>query len=70
MATNRDIVMAEGIGDDTDALMDFAGDEICECCNAEVEKNLSPENPACEGRWCDEACDLWLDAEEGTYGSH
>ena len=68
MATNYDIVMLEGIGCDVADLMDFAGEAICECCNQEIEKNLSPTNPACEGRWCAKACELWLDAEEGTYG--
>ena len=70
MATNRYIVMSEGIGCDVADLMDFAGEAICECCNQEVEKNLSPENPACECRWCDEACETWLDAEAGTYGEY
>lgn len=70
MATNREIVRSEGIPTDVDELMDFAGEAICRCCNDLVEKNLSPSNPSCEGRWCEEACELWLDEEEGTYGTH
>lgn len=70
MATNRDIVIAEGIEQDVDSLMDFALERICRCCQVEIPKNISPTNPACEGRWCEEACELWLDAEEGSYGPY
>lgn len=31
--------------------------------NKYIEKNLPPDNPACEGRWCEEAAELWLDEE-------
>lgn len=40
------------------------GDDICQVCNEEIEKNLSPSNPTCEGRWCDQAIELFLERED------
>lgn len=34
-------------------------DALCEVCDRHISKNLSPSNPACEGRWCDEAFEIW-----------
>ena len=66
METNRQKLERLGIVDDADAVMDAAGDSVCEVCNREIDKNLSPQNPTCEGRWCEEAVEIWLDepAEE------
>ena len=50
--------------DDTDTIMDTACESVCEVCNREIAKNLNPQNPACEGRWCNEAVELWLDKSE------
>ena len=38
---------------------------LCDFCNEHINKNLSPSNPACEGRWCDEAYELWRDLQDG-----
>lgn len=37
-------------------------DEICTHCIATIPKNLSPDNPACEGGWCSQATLSWLNA--------
>lgn len=50
---------------DEETLYEVSQEKRCEICNREIQKNLSPENPACEGRWCDEAIDLWLEEEAG-----
>lgn len=50
-----DKVIAAGIPDE---------ELLCDFCNEHVDKNLSPSNPACEGRWCDEAYKLWMEANE------
>lgn len=63
METNREKLKRLGIADDTDTVMDNAGDSVCEVCNREISKNLSPSNPSCEGRWCEEAVEIWLDEE-------
>ena len=44
-------------------MMECSEGERCEVCNREVEKNLSPTNPTCEGGWCEEALEYWLDEE-------
>lgn len=64
MGTNREKLERLGMDDDTDTIMDAACDSVCEVCNQEIAKNLNPENPTCEGRWCDEAVELWLDKPE------
>lgn len=46
-----------------DELLDLSQEERCVLCNKYCNKNLSPTNPACEGKWCDEALDYWLDEE-------
>lgn len=48
---------------DFEAIFEQHADAICEVCNDEIEKNLSPTNPSCEGRWCDEAIELFLEKE-------
>lgn len=63
METNREKLKRLGIADDADSVMEAACDSVCEVCNREIDKNLSPQNPACEGEWCDEAVELWLDEE-------
>lgn len=63
METNRQRMNRLGMMDDVDTVMDIAGDAVCDICNQRIEKNLSPQSPACEGRWCDEAMELWLDEE-------
>lgn len=61
METNREKLKRLGIADDTDSVMEVACDSVCEICADRIEKNLSPTNPACEGQWCQEAVELWLD---------
>jgi len=52
-----------GIAEDDETIMDYYCESVCDICNREIVKNLSPQNPVCEGAWCDEAIDLWLDEE-------
>ena len=61
METNRDRLNRLGMTDDIDTIMDIAESEVCECCDRFIEKNLSPFNPACEGRWCEDAIEYWLE---------
>lgn len=63
METNRQRMNRLGMDDDPDTIFYIAGDSVCDVCNRCIEKNMSPQNPACEGRWCDEAIELWLDEE-------
>ena len=63
METNRQRMNRLAMMDDIDTVMDIAGDAVCDICNQRIEKNLSPQNPACEDWWCDEAIELWLDEE-------
>lgn len=63
METNRQRMNRLCMEDDIDTIMDIAGDAVCDICNRQIAKNLNPQNPACEGRWCDEAIELWLDEE-------
>lgn len=63
MATNSQRLQCLCIEDDVDTVMNIAGDEVCEVCDREITKNLNPQNPACEGRWCEEAVELWLGEE-------
>lgn len=46
-----------------DTAIEQHGDAICKVCDEKVCKNLGPSDPACEGRWCAEAVELWLDEE-------
>jgi|BioPla2DNA2_1021312.scaffolds.fasta_scaffold35302_2 hypothetical protein len=62
METNRQKCERLGMMDD-ETLMDISEGERCKICDSYIEKNLSPQNPACEGKWCDEAIDYWLDEE-------
>lgn len=62
METNRQRCERLGMMDE-ETLMDISQDKRCELCNRLIEKNLSPQNPACEGKWCETAIDLWLDSE-------
>lgn len=62
METNR--VRCERLGMmDDETLMEISNESRCEICDKFIEKNLSPTNPACEGKWCEEALDYWLDEE-------
>ena len=62
METNRQRLERLGMMDD-ETIMDVSQEARCDLCNKFIEKNLSPENPVCEGRWCNEAADLWLEEE-------
>lgn len=62
METNRQRCERLGMTD-ADTLMEISLESRCFLCNKFIEKNLSPTNPVCEGKWCDEALNLWLDAE-------
>ncbi len=59
--TNKQRLERLGMMDD-DTIMDVSREARCIICER-IEKNLDPQNPACEGRWCEEAADLWLDEE-------
>lgn len=48
---------------DDETIMDVSQEARCVLCNRFIEKNLCPTDPVCEGRWCDEAADLWLEEE-------
>lgn len=62
METNRQRLELLGMMDDK-TIMEVSQEARCAICNKWIEKNLSPQNPACEGKWCEEAADLWLDEE-------
>ena len=62
METNRQRCERLGLMDD-DTLMELSDGRRCELCDEFCEKNLSPTNPACEGAWCDEALEYWLEEE-------
>ena len=59
---NRQRCERLGMKDD-DTLMEISQEQRCAFCDKRIEKNLSPQNPACEGRWCEEAIEYWLDEE-------
>ena len=71
METNRQRLDRLGMSDDLETLFDIADEAICKICNQQCNKNLGPSNPSCEGRWCEEAVDIWLDeaCEEEDDGS-
>lgn len=49
---------------DINTLLDLSVDNgRCEACDKNINKNLSPYMPCCEGRWCEEALEYWLDEE-------
>lgn len=62
--TNEQYLQSIGVDTNrTDEVFSAAADDICAVCNAEISKNLCPSNPTCEGRWCDEAVELYLNEE-------
>lgn len=67
METNKQRLNRLAMEDDVETIMSFAEDEVCAICDREIEKNLSPQSPACEGRWCEEAIEIWLDEEVEEY---
>ena len=69
METNRQRLDRLCMEDDVDTVMNFAEDEVCAICDREIEKNLSPQSPSCEGRWW-EAVELWLDEEAKEEEDH
>lgn len=62
--TNRQYLERAGISTDIDTLMDKYSDDICAYCVDNIDKNLSPDNPACEGKWCEQAAEGWLNEEK------
>ncbi len=60
--TNAQRLERLGMMDD-ETIMDVSQERRCALCEKHIEKNLSPTNPACEGRWCEEAAELWLDED-------
>ena len=67
METNRERLERLGIMDD-ETIEEISREIRCVICDKYVEKNLSPTNPACEGAWCDEAIEYWLDEEYEEVG--
>lgn len=63
METNRQRLERLGMMDDETIYAVSTENGLCEVCEQYIVKNLDPQNPACEGRWCDEAIDYWLDEE-------
>ena len=47
---------------DKETIIEVSQEKRCVLCDQFIEKNLTPTNPVCEGRWCDEAIEYWLDA--------
>lgn len=62
METNRQRLERLGMMDD-DTIMEVSQGARCVICDERIQKQLNPQNPACEGKWCEEAADLWLDEE-------
>ena len=62
METNRQRCERLGLMDE-ETLFEISQDARCESCDRYIEKNLSPQQPACEGRWCEDAIGYWLDEE-------
>ena len=62
METNRQRLERLGMIGDI-SIEDIPEAKLCGICDELIEKNLSPQNPVCEGRWCGEAVDLWLNEE-------
>jgi hypothetical protein len=60
METNRQRCERLGLMDEN-SLMEISQEARCIVCDKLCEKNLSPQNPACEGRWCEEALGYWLE---------
>lgn len=60
----QDAVPAHCLATLLDQVRDRHTDEICDHCHEHLEchKALSPDNPACEGRWCSQATFYWLNS--------
>lgn len=60
----QDAVSAHCLATLLDQVMDRHAEAICDHCyeHLECHKALSPNNPACEGRWCSQATLSWLRA--------
>ena len=58
----QDAVSAHCLATVLDQVVNGDTDEICDHCTATIPKNLSPDNPACEGRWCSQATFDWLNS--------
>ena len=69
METNRQMLDRLGITKD-EYMLNYAIEhtDLCSLCNEMINKNLSPSNPVCEGRWCIEAMEIWLDEEAEQKG--
>lgn len=64
MRTNRQRLFDMGVDvSDIEALFNADDAGICGTCDAQIEKSLSPSNPACEGKWCEQAIAIYLDEE-------
>lgn len=57
-----DVVTAQCLVTLLTNVMEEHTDEICDHCTATIPKNLCPDNPACEGGWCEQATLAWLQA--------
>jgi hypothetical protein len=40
--------------------------EVCEYCENNIDKDLNPQNPVCEGGWCTEAEEGYLEEKENA----
>lgn len=61
MITNEQHYIMIGVVAD-DELMEVSGDTRCEVCKR-IEKNLVNPGGLCEGLFCEQALDLWLEEE-------
>ena len=62
-----DVVTVHCLATLLDQVYDRHADEVCTQCrerlkDLECYNRLSPDNPACEGRWCSQATLYWLNA--------
>ena len=62
METNYQKLARLGMLDD-ETIYEVSQEERCVICDKYIEKQLSSTNPVCEGKWCEEALELWLEEE-------
>ena len=61
--TNKQRLNDMGIVNDDDIMEQALEDGLCDYCRSNIDMNLNPQNPVCEGWYCDEALEEWLEEE-------